>query len=1024
MGAQMETFAARLATFDATLPSIKSRASTTARTIHPIAWPYDSPSPEQLADAGFFFNPYDTNPDNTTCFLCRRALDGWEDGDNPVEEHLKHSPDCGWAIMMDIQQKSSNPSEIEDPTSASIVDARKATFSVGWPHDGKRGWVCQSDKMVEAGWFFCPSDESPDLASCPYCKLSLDGWEETDDPFEEHHRRSSDCSIFVFALPAAKSTKKGTRSKKTRVSKASRLSTQSVMTTASEAPVDDDQMDISVMSQATAKKGRGGKKSTKPRSKKAKKTDTDFPTEETEITEEQAAESEPVEDTPPEPVKPKRTTRGKKRGSEAISQDQPVSSTTESQIQEPSPKRRATAVRNSIVSQSTATEQDYPEETAIEEASPQPPAKKGHKGAKKAGRTKTRKASTASATTKVAANRSRDESVLGADIEEDLTLTLQNSEPFEFQYKDEKRESARFRKQSISASTANTRNPDNTVADEETGDEQEQQPDRPSENELDPALDIESIAEAPVEPKIKKQPKRKPATKKSKKGKASVQPEPEPEDELEPEPMQLERDHTPQEVDIEENPYAPSEKDVLESSPVQKTSVFKEISVEEPQPAPKQGKKQGRKAKRPTKTTKTEEEPVKRASSVEPNDELAALSLEPTESKSTTRKNGRKRKSQDEEEEEEEAELADQTEPHADDAQLAPTKMKGGRPSKETEDHGFETEQPSKPKAKRGRPAKQSQKQIPEPQQQRKQTPENPEEQEDELEQNVDEDQTLARSSAAIENHTQDVPKTEDQPKRGRPAKSKVPPKTAKEEEDELQQTMDEASDFARSSAATQNNPHEVVSKTKDQPKRGRPSKLKAPPKTTQRYSDLPQDRHRTQSFIESVAQSSSPQNSEGVVQGSSTQERTPSLSPQSSDAENQPPSARPPSARPPIFSPTKTQTTRVPLATSTPTLSPTKRQLTTGSLSSKYSWKPADIEQLLLDSLADKENRGFSGSLNISKQMLTSPEMKMTVDEWIKFNAREGEEKLKHECERLIGIFEKEGGRAMRALEGIECIE
>lgn len=48
---------------------------------------------------------------------------------------------------MDIQQKTSNPAEIEDPTSASIVEARRATFAIGWPHDGKPGWVCQSEKV-------------------------------------------------------------------------------------------------------------------------------------------------------------------------------------------------------------------------------------------------------------------------------------------------------------------------------------------------------------------------------------------------------------------------------------------------------------------------------------------------------------------------------------------------------------------------------------------------------------------------------------------------------------------------------------------------------------------------------------------------------------------------------------------------------------------------------------------------------------------------------------------------------------
>lgn len=49
--------------------------------------------------------------------------------------------------MMDIQRRTSNPAEIEDPTSERIVQARAATFGFSWPHDGKRGWVCQSEKV-------------------------------------------------------------------------------------------------------------------------------------------------------------------------------------------------------------------------------------------------------------------------------------------------------------------------------------------------------------------------------------------------------------------------------------------------------------------------------------------------------------------------------------------------------------------------------------------------------------------------------------------------------------------------------------------------------------------------------------------------------------------------------------------------------------------------------------------------------------------------------------------------------------
>lgn len=171
----METVAARLATFYATHESApKGRISNAKATTH-VIWPHERPSPEEvcikqkflfhfssfpsqltqltdnpipkLAHAGFYYNPTPLSPDNAACFLCERALDGWEEDDDPVTEHLKHSSECGWAIMMDIVRRSSNPAEIEDPTNVRIVEARRATFGSMWPHDGKRGWVCKTEKV-------------------------------------------------------------------------------------------------------------------------------------------------------------------------------------------------------------------------------------------------------------------------------------------------------------------------------------------------------------------------------------------------------------------------------------------------------------------------------------------------------------------------------------------------------------------------------------------------------------------------------------------------------------------------------------------------------------------------------------------------------------------------------------------------------------------------------------------------------------------------------------------------------------
>ena len=111
--------------------------------------------------------------------------------------------------------------------------------------------------------------------------------------------------------------------------------------------------------------------------------------------------------------------------------------------------------------------------------------------------------------------------------------------------------------------------------------------------------------------------------------------------------------------------------------------------------------------------------------------------------------------------------------------------------------------------------------------------------------------------------------------------------------------------------------------------------------------------------------------------------------------------------------------------------------------------WQPVDLETIFLpspssaplqqqlfdttsnspaDTALDKENipQGLSVAEVVKKvkEGLTSPEQGMNVEEWIYFNARRGEEKLRSECERLVGAFEAEGGKALLALEGIESVQ
>ena len=102
----------------------------------------------QLAQAGFYFQPTSSSPDNVTCYLCRKDLDGWEVDDDPVREHLSFSPYCGWAIQAGLEQETANGGYGEEnPRAEKMVEARKATFGDMWPHEKKRGWTCKVQKV-------------------------------------------------------------------------------------------------------------------------------------------------------------------------------------------------------------------------------------------------------------------------------------------------------------------------------------------------------------------------------------------------------------------------------------------------------------------------------------------------------------------------------------------------------------------------------------------------------------------------------------------------------------------------------------------------------------------------------------------------------------------------------------------------------------------------------------------------------------------------------------------------------------
>lgn len=836
----METFAARLASFD-TVIYPEGRTSG-AKHAQPISWPYDRPSPTELAKAGFYYNPYTTNPDNTTCFLCNRALDGWEEDDDPTTEHLKHAGDCGWAIMMDILRRSNDPDEIEDPTSDRIVEARRSTFATGWPHEGKRGWVCQSEKMVEGGWYFCPSEEGDDLATCAYCNLSLDGWEPKDVPYDEHYRRSPNCAFFAFARSRGKKTK-GSRSKKTRGSKSSRLSNQSVSSVVSEAPtVDlDDRMDQSIMSQSSTKP-KASKKPSKPRGKKTNKTDTG-----------DADSHMSMESTDPKPEGPrtKRTTKGKKRPSDEVEKDELDGVHSENLSQpEPPVKRRATRSRSSAIQQQYGIDENM-DNSRMTEVQEEPLAeekpKKNRKTTKKDSSSKTKKASETLLSNKPASRPRFGNSELDRELEADLELENSHAE-----------EQSEYNVNKPSKSKSNKVS--KTVIEE-------------SASATDAAADDEQTSKGGHD-----------------------------------------------EMEVEKTELSP-----------EKTK-------------PNKGNSKQKAAKKPKEQTGSNREASEAGTSPGPDADNAGTNYDHHDSFVSVEIISR-------------------------DPLREPTAESI---------HGDTTEKTQKKRSSAGKG---------------KQAKRPTEEGEWTRESSVPGDAGKLESRGSMKKQMSEEKKDNiPEPEQG-----------AQEPEEE-----------------------NVVKQYRHR----RSSKV--PPKTAERYSDLPQEQH----FADSIARSRVSNINDRVEETSIFADRLSTVSPlppgsattkspfQSSDAENHPPSvtfSKASVSRTPFLSSPEQQKVWIPVAAGTP--SPSKRIANSGHLQTSYPWKPIDIDEMLFAGASDKENDDIDGILNV-KGSLSSPEKRMTVEEWIIWNAKNGEERLRRECERLVSHFEREGGRALRALEGIECTD
>ncbi|KAI1460258.1 hypothetical protein F4805DRAFT_388241 [Annulohypoxylon moriforme] len=421
---QFFTYDGRLESFKTAHPVARRPSHAKGKGSKNITWPHEEPNPVQLAHAGLFFEPTPDAPDNTVCFLCVKAMAGWESSDSPLEEHLRLSPHCGWAIVAAIDAGLGDYG-VDDPMGTEMTEARKATFAGRWPHDGKRGWKCKTKQLVDAGWKYTPTVDSDDMVSCTYCSLALDGWEPKDDPYEEHYRRSPGCQFFKLLAQYKKGqAKRKGRGKGVRASQSSRLSAQSIASTAASdiASVLDNHVDhedsvmttTSVMTQGGTKRSRA-KKGTAAKGKKTR-SKKEAPVE--------VLEDEPEEEEEMPPPPPPKPTRGRKRASDTLDDSELTAA------EAPAPKKRATRTRKTNNADASVVEQDH--DLEMVDVNPAPKSKaKGKKGKATTARN-TRKVSGASTISTTSqqedAAHMMDDEELDRQLEADLDRPLSDDE--------------------------------------------------------------------------------------------------------------------------------------------------------------------------------------------------------------------------------------------------------------------------------------------------------------------------------------------------------------------------------------------------------------------------------------------------------------------------------------------------------------------------------------------------------------------------------------------------------------------
>ncbi|KAJ1328575.1 hypothetical protein BSLG_010307 [Batrachochytrium salamandrivorans] len=183
-----------------TSDSTKSKASTV------VAAAFKAPTSVVLAQQGLLHTPHRDDPLQLTCSECKKIISGYS-WQTPLLMSLTLADvesKAGAGITDKLSSSHCNkksPEPFIHPHGSAMIAARLDTFEKSWPYQGKKGSTSElvPMKMASAGFIYFPTLDSNDSVLCPYCHISLDGWEPHDSPTNEHRRRKPTCLFFQYA---------------------------------------------------------------------------------------------------------------------------------------------------------------------------------------------------------------------------------------------------------------------------------------------------------------------------------------------------------------------------------------------------------------------------------------------------------------------------------------------------------------------------------------------------------------------------------------------------------------------------------------------------------------------------------------------------------------------------------------------------------------------------------------------------------------------------------------------------------